>query len=87
MWPTFPLSLSLYSWLFLTGAQGATTADAGSLLADFSTLKMEAIRSSETLVNAGSTQHNIPEDDILQLLPFLFRFYIIRYHVLVSNHA
>jgi hypothetical protein len=39
--------------------------DAGSPLADSSTLKMEAIPSSETLVNAGSTQRHIPEDDIL----------------------
>jgi hypothetical protein len=39
--------------------------DAGSPLADFSTLKMEAIRSSETSVNARSTQRHIPEDDIL----------------------
>jgi hypothetical protein len=42
------------------------SADAGSLLIDFSTLKMEAIRSSETLVNPGSTQRHIPKDDILQ---------------------
>jgi hypothetical protein len=41
-------------------------AHAGSPLADFSTLKMEAIRSSETLVNARSTQRHIPEGDILQ---------------------
>jgi hypothetical protein len=41
-------------------------AHVGSLLADFSTLKMEAIRSSETSVNARSTQGHIPEDDILQ---------------------
>jgi hypothetical protein len=32
---------------------------------DFSTLKMEAIRSSETTVNTGPTQRRIPEDDIL----------------------
>jgi hypothetical protein len=38
----------------------------GSPLADFSTLKMEAIRSSEMSVNARSTQRHIPEDDILQ---------------------
>jgi hypothetical protein len=38
---------------------------AGSPLADFSTLKLEAIRSSETSVNARSTQPHIPEDDIL----------------------
>jgi hypothetical protein len=42
------------------------SAHAGSPLADFSTLKMEAIRSSETSVDARSTQHHIPEDDILQ---------------------
>jgi hypothetical protein len=30
--------------------------------ADFSTLKMEAILSSETSVNPGSTQRHIPED-------------------------
>jgi hypothetical protein len=49
------------------------TADAVSPLADFSTLKMEAIRFSETLVNAGCTQRHIPEDDILQhtLVSFL----------------
>jgi hypothetical protein len=41
-------------------------AHAGSPLADFSTMKMEAIRSSETSVNARSTQRHIPEDDILQ---------------------
>jgi hypothetical protein len=34
-------------------------------LQDFSTLKMEAIRSSETSVNARSTQLYIPEEDIL----------------------
>jgi hypothetical protein len=43
-------------------------ADAGSLLADFSALKMEAIRSSETSVNPGSTQRHIQEDDILHKL-------------------
>jgi hypothetical protein len=35
-----------------------------SPLAEFSTLKLEATRSSETSVNPGSTQHHIPEDDI-----------------------
>jgi hypothetical protein len=40
-------------------------AHAGSPLADFSTLKMEAIRSSETKVDARSTQRHIPENDIL----------------------
>jgi hypothetical protein len=38
---------------------------AGSPLADFSTLKMEAIPSSETSVDARSTQRYIQEDDIL----------------------
>jgi hypothetical protein len=38
---------------------------AGSPLADFSTLKMEAIRSFETSVNARSTQCHIPQDDSL----------------------
>jgi hypothetical protein len=40
-------------------------ADAVFPLADFSTLKMEAILSSETSVNTASTQRHIPEDDIL----------------------
>jgi hypothetical protein len=40
-------------------------AHAGSSLADFSTMKMEAISSSETSVHATSTQPHIPEDDIL----------------------
>jgi hypothetical protein len=34
-------------------------------LADFSTLKMEAIRSSETYVHTRSTRRHIPEDGIL----------------------
>jgi hypothetical protein len=41
-------------------------AHAGSSLADFSTLKMEAIRSSETSVQSTtSTRHHTPEDGIL----------------------
>jgi hypothetical protein len=41
-------------------------AHAGSSLADFSTLKMEAILSSETSVHTRSrTRHHIPEDGIL----------------------
>jgi hypothetical protein len=35
--------------------------------ADFSTLKMEAIRSSETLVHTGTTRRHIPEDGILDV--------------------
>jgi hypothetical protein len=38
---------------------------AGSSLADFSTLKMEAIRFSETLVHTKFTWRHIPEDSIL----------------------
>jgi hypothetical protein len=41
-------------------------AHAGSSLADFSTLKMEAIRSSETSVHTRSIRRHIPEDGILQ---------------------
>jgi hypothetical protein len=41
-------------------------AHAGSSLADFSTLKMEAIRSSETSVQSTtSTRRHAPEDGIL----------------------
>jgi hypothetical protein len=40
-------------------------AHAGSSLADFSTLKTEAIRFSETSVHTRSTQRHIPEDGIL----------------------
>jgi hypothetical protein len=40
-------------------------AHAGSSLADFSTLKMEAICSSETSVHTRSTQRHIPEDGII----------------------
>jgi hypothetical protein len=36
--------------------------------ADFSTLKMDSICSTETSVNPGSTQRHIPEDDILHRL-------------------
>jgi hypothetical protein len=41
------------------------SAHAGASLADFSTLKMEAIHSSETSVYTRSTQRHIPEDGIL----------------------
>jgi hypothetical protein len=40
-------------------------AQANSSLADFSALKMEAIRSSETSVHTRSTRLHIPEDSIL----------------------
>jgi hypothetical protein len=40
-------------------------AHAGSSLADFSTLKMEAIRSSETSVHTISTRRHIPLNRLL----------------------
>jgi hypothetical protein len=39
---------------------------AGSSFADLSSLKMEAIRSSETSVHIRYTRHHITEDSILQ---------------------
>jgi hypothetical protein len=41
------------------------SAQAGSSHSDFSTLKMQAIRSSETSVHTRSTGRHIPEDGIL----------------------
>jgi hypothetical protein len=41
-------------------------AHAGSTLADFSILKMEAIRSSESSVHTRSTGRHMPEDGIFQ---------------------
>jgi hypothetical protein len=49
-------------------------AHAGSSLADFYTLQMEAIRSSETSVYTISTRRHIPEDRILHSLNFLKSF-------------
>jgi hypothetical protein len=53
----------------LTGDQPVVRplpAHAGSSLADFSTLKMEAIRSSETSVQSNtSTRRHTPEDGII----------------------
>jgi hypothetical protein len=56
---------------YLLHLQGSThslhpPANASASLANFVTLKMEAIRSSETSVNTRPTQCHIPEDDILQ---------------------
>jgi hypothetical protein len=51
-------------------------AHAGFSLADFSTLKIEVIRSSETSVHTRSTRCHIPEEDILQ---FYTRFQNIRH--------
>jgi hypothetical protein len=50
---------------------------AGSSVADFSTLKMEAIRSSETSVHTRSTRRHIPEDGILHR-PFGFHLFGFR---------
>jgi hypothetical protein len=53
------------------GSSQQPPAHAGSSLADFSTLKMEAIRSSETSVPTISTRRHIPEDGILHSVPIL----------------
>jgi hypothetical protein len=53
---------SVSSWLHAGSLQ--SPVHAGSSLADFSALKMEAIRSSETSVHTRSTQGHIPEDGI-----------------------
>jgi hypothetical protein len=45
-------------------------AYAGSSLPDFPTLKMEAIRSSETSIHTRSTWRHIPEGGILPVLLF-----------------
>jgi hypothetical protein len=48
-------------------------AHAGSSLADFSTLKIQAIRSSETSVHfTGSTRRHIPEDGNLHILSLFY---------------
>jgi hypothetical protein len=50
----------------ILGSHIELPAHAGSSLADFSTLKMEAIQSSETSVQSTtSTRRHTPEDDIL----------------------
>jgi hypothetical protein len=49
-----------WAWLSLQ-----PPAHAGSSLAEFSTRKMEAVRSSETSVHTRSTRHHIQEDGIL----------------------
>jgi hypothetical protein len=47
------------------GCSLQTPAYAGSSFSDFSTLKMEGIRSSETSVHTRSTRRHIPEDGTL----------------------
>jgi hypothetical protein len=72
MWlQTEPLSqLGVFDWWLSL----QPPAHAGSSLADFSTLKMEAIRSSETSVHTRSTQSHIPEDGILQFNTTFIKF-------------
>jgi hypothetical protein len=66
-------NIGLIQWTVLrTSAQAGgcrlhPPANASASLANFATLKMEAIRSSETSVNTRPTQRHIPEDDILQI--------------------
>jgi hypothetical protein len=60
----YSLGYVLFPLNFSSSLQPPTHA--GSSLADFSTLKMEAIRSSETSVHIRSTWHHISEDGILQ---------------------
>jgi hypothetical protein len=60
IWPT--LLLTLFSSNIAGYFRLQPPAHAGSSLADFSTLKMEAMRSSETSVNTRPTQRHIPEE-------------------------
>jgi poly-D-alanine transfer protein DltD len=63
-------------------AQSAVTCPRWFTARGFSTLKMEAIYSSETSVDARSTQRHIPEDDNLHshrcesLKSYLFKLYL-----------
>jgi hypothetical protein len=60
------LSLFEFSRVFSTSDSVCwQPAHAGSSLADFSTLKMEAISSSELSVHTRSIRCHIPEDGIL----------------------
>jgi hypothetical protein len=55
MWPTLPPFLSLYNWCIRLALSVQPPAHAGSSFAEFTTLKMEAIRSSETSVHTITT--------------------------------
>jgi hypothetical protein len=57
----------LFAWFNPHRLQTEPPADVGSALADYSTLEMEAIRSSQTSVHTRSTWHHIPEEGILQI--------------------
>jgi hypothetical protein len=61
--PSLPILIQLVVFNWWLSLQPPTHA--GSSLADFSTLKMEAIRSSETAFHTRSTRRHIPEDGIL----------------------
>jgi hypothetical protein len=66
MWPILPPSLFLYScFSFDWQLSLQPPTHAASLHSDFSTLKMDAIRSSETSVHTRRTRRHIPEYDIL----------------------
>jgi hypothetical protein len=62
-------TLSEFRWMFILKNavfwDVMPCAHAGSSFAGFSTMKMEAIRSSETSVHTRSTRRHIPEDSIL----------------------
>jgi hypothetical protein len=66
-WPSFPPCPYIaehFNWQLSL----QLLAHTGSSLAVSSTLKMEAIRSSETLVHTKTTRRHIPENGILQLI-------------------
>jgi hypothetical protein len=67
------LDIVKYKWIlvFRKVESLQPAAHSCSPLVDYSTLKMEAIRSSKTSVYPSSTQCNIPEDNILQDINFL----------------
>jgi hypothetical protein len=71
--PTFQLLTLVPSSLFFFGQP---RAHAGSSLADFYTLKMEAIRPSETSVHTRSIRRHIPEDAIL-VSNTILKFYLV----------
>jgi hypothetical protein len=50
--------------------QSAAIAHAGSSIAEFSTLKMEAIRSSEMSVHIRSTRRHIPKTTFFNMIHF-----------------
>jgi hypothetical protein len=62
-----------------------TPAHAGSLLADFSTLKMKAIHSSETSVHTRSTLPHFPEDGIFFIMDRLEFVFALCHFISCSN--